>query len=407
MNNRKLKIKNFIIIPLLLFVLMGCKEEGRIDHIDGSAPAPAPIDAMSVNVRKTPGGAVLKYKLPEDISNLLYVRADYEIQSGVKRQTKASCYEDSLVLDGFGDTRTYDVLLYSIGKNEKSSKPVIVQVEPGVAPVYLATALLKEAFGGVAVVIENPEKAALAIELMGDTAKLGYQSRLATYYTSKEKANFTFRGLDTIQGDFSVYMRDRWNNMSETETATLTPWYEEFIPKDKWNADPPFPLPGDRAASAAAYQISNIWNGNITTESMYNAAIGGTMPIWITWDLGVTIVMSRFTYWYSPNRTPFAEYSLKEFELYGSTNPNLDGSWDSWTKLGKFECLRPSGLNINTAEDEAFARAGFEFELEETDVIKPFVPVRYIRLKGLSNFFPSGVGAMMIQEISIWGLIQE
>jgi len=48
-------------LPVLLF---GCKEEGRIDHIDDNAPAPVQIDKASITVQNTPGGAVLKYTVP-------------------------------------------------------------------------------------------------------------------------------------------------------------------------------------------------------------------------------------------------------------------------------------------------------------------------------------------------------
>ena len=394
------------LLSLLLFLsLLGCKEEGRIDHIDSAGPAPAQIDMATITWRGTPGGAVLKYRLPADIDNLHYVKAEYELQSGVVRQTKASCYEDSLVLDGFGDTRTYEVKIYSVGKNEKASEPVTVSVTPTTAPVHMATANLKEAFGGVSVVVENPMKATLAIELMGDTAQLGYQTKLATFYISKEKQTFNFRGLDTIAGNFSVYMRDRWNNLSETGNATLTPWYEEFIPKNTWRE---LILPTDREAYSTQFRLSNAWNGNITSESMFVSTYGGVYPFWFTWDLGVTIIMSRLTMYWTPTRTPYTEGMLKDFELYGSINPTPDGSWDeNWIPLGRFECLRPSGLAISTDDDIAFARQGFGFDLETNEFAPdPFVPIRYIRIKANNAYHFPSVNCYL-QEISFWGLIQK
>ena len=168
----KNKIINFISFPLwklrrlfllMLVVFAGCKEEGRIDFIDSSAPAPAQV--TGVEIRNTPGGAVVKYNVPKD-ENMLYVQAIYEIRPGVMLETKSSYYKDSLVLEGFGDTQTYDVKLFSVGKNEKASEPLSIQVTPLTPPVLLATKLMQETFGGISVKIENPEKANLAIVLI-------------------------------------------------------------------------------------------------------------------------------------------------------------------------------------------------------------------------------------------------
>ena len=104
----------YIAFVSLLFVGMGCKEEGRLDHIDMSAPAPEQI--YDITVRATAGGAVLKYKMPKD-ENLLYVKAVYQIETGAVHTTKASCYEDSLVLEGFGELKSYPIQLYSVGRN--------------------------------------------------------------------------------------------------------------------------------------------------------------------------------------------------------------------------------------------------------------------------------------------------
>ena len=399
----------YIFISLAAVLWVGCKEEGRIDHIDDSAPAPAQVS--DVTVHNTPGGAILKYKAPMD-KNLRYIRAEYEIQPGVLRETKSSYYMDSLVLEGFGDTRTYDVKLYSVGKNEKASEPLTVQVNPTTAPVHLASKQLREAFGGVSVRIENPEKANLAIVLMGDTAQTGYQSILQTFFTSSETANFAFRGLDTVPGNYSAYLRDRWNNLSDTIAATLTPWYEEYIPKNTWTE---LHLPTDTYEpyrNDQVYAVSKAWDDNTTaaTGGCFISPEEAPIPQWQTWDLGVTIVLSRLKLWHCWNYV-FQYCNQKKFELWGSINPNPDGSWDeSWIPLGAFECLKPSGLGDNiTVEDIAFARDGFDFELENNDFApNPFVPIRYIRFKTVTVWEgPVKNGAVYLQEISFWGQIQE
>ena len=405
MKSSLVKFRGLILLLLPLFV--GCKEEVRNDHIDYSAPAPGQV--KDVTFRNTPGGAVLYYTLPAD-ENLRYVRAEYEIRPGAMRETKSSNYKDSLVLEGFGDTRTYDVKVYSVGKNEKASDPVTVQVNPTVAPIHLATKTLKEGFGGVSVSIENPMKVSLAIELMGDTARLGYQTSLQTYYTSLEKATFTFRGLDTIPGNFSVYLRDRWYNLSDTINATLTPWYEEYIPKDTWLL---YALPTDAVlpyGGVEGYLPYHLWDEDTTTPySVYCSSSDYPLPQWLTWDLGMTAQISRFKIY--PN--PDWEYNLstpKNIELWGSVYPNMNGSWDeSWIPLGKFTLLPPSGNTTPTDADKTYARGGIDCELQENDFApQAFVPVRYLRLKTIDTFDgPSPYGRTMIHEISMWGVIVE
>ena len=96
----------YIALASLLFMGVSCKEEGRLDHIDMSAPAPEQV--YDVTVKPTPGGAILKYKMPKD-ENLLYVKAVYQIETGAVHTANASCYEDSLVLEGFGEGKSCPV----------------------------------------------------------------------------------------------------------------------------------------------------------------------------------------------------------------------------------------------------------------------------------------------------------
>ena len=396
--------RSIIFIGLLAVFLFGCKEEGRIDHIDMNAPAPAQVS--NVTVRNTPGGAVLKYKLPAD-ENLLSVKAVYEIQPGVQRETESSFYKDSLVLEGFGETRTYDVRLYSIGMNEKASEPLTVQVNPTTAPVHLATKSLRDAFGGISIVINNPERANLTVVLMGDTSQLGYQTILTNFYTSDEQASFTFRGgLDFIPYDFSVYLIDRWNNLSDTITENLTPLFEEFVPKNDLVIAR---LPNDGPV-LGAYAHGRFFDGLITTVP-YATDVNGLaiidvspFPVWITWDMRTIVTVSRFTY-YHYLRYPWEFYNATDFELWGSMDPNPDGSWDeSWIPLGHFITPVPNPI---TDQDVADILDGIDCELEINEFAPdPYVPVRYLRFKVNKVCSGAAAASTYLQEISIWGQIQ-
>lgn len=390
-----------IIVSLIPVIITGCREEGRIDHIDTSAPAPAQV--TNVTVRNTPGGAVLKYTVPED-RNMLYVQAVYDIRPGVQREMKSSYYKDSLILEGFGDTGTYDVSLFSVGKNEKASDPLKVQVNPSTAPIRLAQKQLSETFGGVSVRIDNPEKANLVVTLMGDTAQLGYHLTLQSFYTSAEKAKFNFRGLDTIPLNFSVYLRDRWNNVSDTVTATVTPIFEDEIAMNTWVE---YTLPGDARPYDGNYSVRGLWYGNFTNPQT-NTYLSAMLPLpqIITWDFGKTVLLSRFKLW--PRNHVDDRWRRghpRIFEIWGSMNPNPDGSLDdTWIPLGRFESEKPSPGETITQEDIDYALAGFDYDFEESDFAPdPFVPVRYIRVRCIRTYNNSEASYVAYQQIRFWG----
>ena len=399
MKNRIL----YIILFLLSIAWISCKEEGRIDFIDDSVTAPGKV--TNVIVQNKPGGAVLKYTLPLD-KNLLYVRAEYEIKPGVIHETKSSFFKDSLVLEGFGIPATYDVKLFSVGKNEKESEPLIVQINPTTSPVQMASKKFRDTFGGVAIDFENEEESSLAIVLMADTANLGYMSELITYYTSSPKGSFTYRGvegLDPVEQEFAVYIRDRWGNYSDTVTAKITPWFEEFIPKSTWRD---YTLPNDITPVNASYPITRIWDENYDVDGFHGIETQ-MLPSTLTWDLGKSVKLSRLKLWprnHGDDR--WKRGHPKVFEIWGSNSPNPTGEMDdSWIPLGRFESLKPSGPGTQiTQEDIAFAQEGIEFDFGISDFApEPFTPIRYIRFRTISTYANASFSTVHILELSFWG----
>ena len=87
-------------------------------------------------------------------------------------------------------------------------------------------------------------------------------------------------------------------------------------------------------------------------------------------------------------------------EVYGSNDPNPDGSWDSWTLLGTFESIKPSGGSGWTSEDIQFAcYDGEDFEFPDID------PVRYLRFRVTKVW--GGVTYIYIAELTFWGEVLE
>ncbi|MDR3246880.1 MAG: DUF4959 domain-containing protein, partial [Prevotellaceae bacterium] len=125
----------YLALCLTFCVWYSCKDEIRLVYSNESSEKPAQVTVIKNTPRQ--GGAVIKYIIPKD-KNLLGVKAVYE-RNGEICETKASLYTDSLTMEGFGDTQTYDVSLYSVGRNGNLSDPIEIQITPLTPPIHSTT----------------------------------------------------------------------------------------------------------------------------------------------------------------------------------------------------------------------------------------------------------------------------
>lgn len=155
--------------------------------------------------------------------------------------------------------------------------------------------------------------------------------------------------------------------------------------------------------SSANNSVDKIWDGKLNTESpTFLTAPGTPMPQWFTFDLGVTVQLTKMKLYQRGTNTTrlYAGGNVKTFEIWGSTDPNPDGSWDdSWILLGSFESVKPSGSPAGqmTSEDLNYILAGEDFQFA-SDVPE----VRYIRFKTLSNWDAAGRDYANIGEVTFW-----
>lgn len=395
--------KLLIIICIFLVGIMqqSCKEEGRIDHIDYAAPAPAPVS--DIKVENMPGGAILKYQIT-NADNLAYVKAVCEIAPGNIREDKASLYMDTLKLSGFGEAKPYEVKVYSVGLNEKQSEPVIVTINPTKPPILISfeDLSIEATFGGVKIKYNNEAQANLGIVLLADTTGEGQWETLQTFYTKAPNGSFSYRGLKSEEVRFATYLRDRWHNKSDTLITTLIPLFEETIPKTGYSA---LYLPTDTYQPVESqYPIEKMWDNDI--GSIFASKHDTQTPQWFTVDLGCTVLLSRMKeHQRHPNYT-YTGSNVKSFEIWGTTSPDPDGSFNNWFKLGEFNSYKPSGLPMgqHTDEDINYAHTeGEDFEFDSDlfpDVKKK---VRYIRFKTTATY--GGGVQVTIAEIAFWGQI--
>ena len=391
------------IAVLLLIALGSCEKEGRIDIIDNSGAAPALIE--NIVIKPTPGGAVVTYNIPDD-DNFFYAKAVYEAPEGVRREAKASRYVNELILEGYGDTNSHEVEFFSVGKNTKESDPITLSFNPLRAPVHaiLDSLSLNAIFGGVEVLFDNPTESDIIIDLYIDSTGIGDFSLLYRHYTQAVDGRFTYRGLDSLETKFRVQVNDPFGNQSEILEKALTPLHEQQIPKDRFGD---LRLPSDSESLRPSNPIQHLWDG------VYYEGGGGfsqnfwasdqgvdPLPKWISLDFGYECILSRLKMWkrrgFDEGRTP------DKWEIYGSNDPDPDGSWESWTLIQEFGApFKPSGLPLgqSTAEDEEVAAAGWDYEF--TNFSSGY---RYYRFKFLNS--PNGENFILIAEMSFWGSIK-
>ena len=220
---------------------------------------------------------------------------------------------------------------------------------------------------------------------------------------------------ETLIPDFDVSLPLFYNTMYKPDSLAIDVFHAATvekmidavisIPKNTWAE---YALPGDAEPLAANFPVRNIWDNNL--EHSGGEYISQFLPIpqVITWDLGVKVKLSRMVLYPRHHEDDrWVRGHPKVFEIYGSLAPNSDGSLDnSWTLLGRFECIKPSPGATITEEDIAYSDAGIGFEFVKNELADPSTTVRYIRFKTVSNFDDNVTSTIVvIQEINFWGTL--
>lgn len=380
----------------ILLAATACKKEIH-GPLQGGGNTPGILSKTMVE--NLPGGAKITYTLPDD-ADVLYVTAGFEIRPGVKKEEKASLYKNFLLLEGFADTLEHDVTLTVVSKSEKASAPVVIKVKP-LLPPYLAifrSLQVKEDWGGISITYTNTAKADVAIMTITDTA--GVFESVDNYYTKLATGAYAVRGYDSVSRRFGIAVKDKWGNVSDTMVKMYKPLYEKKLDKALFQV---VELPGDVKSEDnwGDMSLPRLWDGSIDGWDMWHSK-PHDVPMWFTFDMGVTAQLSRTTLWQRQDgeSNMFAQNNVKKYELWGAVSPNPDGSWDnSWTKLIEGNVKKPSGLPLGdvSQEDIASVKLG-----DEQSIPINMPKVRYIRVKILETWQP-GASAANIAEISLWG----
>jgi hypothetical protein len=364
----------------------------------------APGKVINPQWESLPGGAKITYDLPAD-DDLLYVKAVYTV-NGKEKNTSASLHNKLLEVKGFGTTDSQVIRLYCVDRSGNSSEPVAVEIVPDTPPVrtILESLAMEEAFGGIQLTWKNETGADIAIyvQVKGDD---GEWSEVDVIYTGIVDGKYNVRGMAAEQRDFNVYIRDRWDNLSDTKTGTFTPFAEEKLDKAKWTRKI---LIGDNETESGFgpwYKISNdIWE----TDDIWETSAGKS-PILFTVDLGVTAKLSRYALWHRGHGDwEYIHHNPKYWTVWGTdvlstTNDEAywtatEGGWkNDWIQLADCISLKPTGMDTPvTQEDRNYANLGFQFDMP---LSAP--PVRYIRFH-VTGTWDNG-DMLHVSELTFWG----
>jgi hypothetical protein len=381
-------LKYISIIALFTVVIAACKEE-LIGPTTKSQGVPGPIS--NATVENLHGAARIRYTLPDNV-DLLYVKALYTV-NGKQRESKASMFNNSLIVEGFGNTNQYEVKLYAVNRSEEASTPVSVTVQPLEPPVITIknSIVTQSDFGGMSLKFTNDIESEVSIHVL-TLDSLGDWVPVDILYTKRKEGYFAVRGFEAKPRQFAVFVKDRWDNHSDTIKTQLTPLFEAELARSNFKE---LRLASDAPLTDPGWNFTLLFDDKFA-DICYHTAVGSGMPQWFTIDMTKEATISRMKMWQRQGNI-YDHANVKKFEIWGSNNPTDD--WASWTKVATFEGIKPSGApkGAVTTEDIAYAAAGEEFVFPTGTP-----PYRYLRFKTLENW--SGSNFVHILELRFWGI---
>ncbi len=365
---------------------------------DGKAPAPI----TNISVKNVNGGAIIKYT-PSDDVDLLYVKAIFTNTRGEQQEVRSSMYVDSLVIEGLGDTQKREVKLYSVDRHENYSTPAIVTIEPLTPAVVQTQESLKvtESFGGFFLDFNNAARSALSFYSYKWVDEHNEYEIHDVYSSQQEEGRLTIKGLEHKLLKLAIFVRDKWENTSDTLYAEITPWKESLLDKTKFQL---VKVMDDVSWDYHEGYHSRLWDGQIGGWNWGHTEYPIPFPHAFSIDLNVNVRLSQFQFWQRLDSQDllYAHGAPKYFKLYGCEEGKDLQNPDNWVVLFDGEMKKPSGGAFGdalTQEDIEEAQRGHVFTLNQ-DV--PFI--RYFRFQSLMSW--SGMETSVMSEITLWGDIQ-
>lgn len=403
MKSKNLKAVYYLLVLVLVVVFNSCDDNSMVPiETDGVAPG----KVSNVIHENLPGAVRFVYTLPSD-PDLLFVEATFETGNAKKMSFKSSYYTNNLLIEGFSDTTEVNVELYAVDRSGNKSELYTENVKPLLPPFHhtLQTLVIEPDFGGITVYYDNPSEANLAIGVLTPDS-IGDYVTAKIEYTSRAKARFSVRGYSSDEREFELYVRDKWENYSDTISVTVLPLREEKLDKLLWEQ---FDInSSDAAADMWGGIMEALWDDFLGSDATppwgaHSGATNGLPPMFWTIDLGTTSRLTRSMLWgVLDDKHMYNDQTPRFYEIWGSTDPAIDGSFDGWFLMAEHEMIKPSGLPVGqlNEDDRTAARTGDEIVFDTS-----LPAVRYIRIKSTKNW--NNNTNMVIGEFTLFGVEAE
>ena len=329
------------ILLFILIVFSSCKEELIGQYPIENIP---PQKVTNTAVKNIEGGALITYSIPNE-DDVLYVKANYKLDDGTPMEIKSSIYSNQLEIVGIGKSREMPVTLTVVDRSQNESAPITVMIHPLDAPIYsiLQTLLIQNDFGGIQLRWENPTKTPIVIDVFSPTED--EMREVDRFYSESSIGKANVRGQEPVETIYSIAIRDRWGNRTDTISGTFLPIFETELDKSRFRRWNPPGIPYNAYTSSNWY-IENFWNNNIKSGF-------ANFELQFTFDLGQVAKLSRFKINQRPETNIIYDYvHPKRFELWGSVSPNVSADFSTWRYLGTFESIKPSGLPLGQVSNE-------------------------------------------------------
>lgn len=387
-------MKRINLILLSALMMLSCADH-NLTPTSKSLGKPGVI--TDVSVESTAGGAIVTYRIPNS-EDILGVKAVYTITNGNKQEVTSSFYDNKLEIVGFNDVREHTAEIFVFNRAMELSDPVKVTFTPQESPLSKVSKSMNIIgdFGGAQFQWSNELKAPLVFEFLASDS-LGQMVTRRIASSEADTMQQSIRGFIPEPRKFAVVASDQWGNYTDTIIQTITPLFEEQIPKNGMS----IMKLGNDASFTNWEGMDNFLIDN--DRDNFGHSANSSIPAPFTIDLGVDAKLSRivmFQRYFSSNFYNWG--NPREFEVYISAEkPAQNGDWSGWTKVMDCEIIKPSGLPAGTSNDEdlALAEEGHEFAFP-----LDLPPARYVRVIILSTW--EGTTFTHPAEVDVFGEVQ-
>ncbi|TKG88745.1 DUF4959 domain-containing protein [Puteibacter caeruleilacunae] len=396
-----MKLKYLIYSSVFFLLCLGCGEEKVYEALYNSTHVPGSV--ANVVVENGPGEATISYDLSND-RDIAYVKGTYTV-NGEEKAVISSVSKNHLLIEGLPEAKEYPVSLVVYSNSNVAGSEVNTVINPS-EPYYKVVGRSVDVFsdfGGALIKWDNEERKELLV-IVSSEDSTGTMDVVDYHQTTQVKGELLLTGYEPEETAFSVQVRDKWSNLSDSVNVAITPLYEERLDGKLWtltNLETDYP--GD-VGGFEKLDDGKTRNGGDRWTVEYKTNVQIPPYYSFTFDLGVSAVISRFHYFNRWSKSwSYNNTETEFFEVYGSNE--LSPDWDDWTDLTPDympQITKRSGLPVgqNNDEDKQAAYDGYIFRCDAS-----LGAFRYIRVRLIDNFGHNPVG-YTLTELNFYGQVE-